>query len=146
MPFFWMCSFISHLFPSYLLVAPPVSWNWVCQSMFSREMQTVLEGWFVLFLFYSEHLLLLSVWVCLVLLSIAFPSAVSPALMDSSILQARHFRRRPREARMLWYFSLPWPFCTCFIWHRSLDCGKPAANCSEKFWGCPKLVQYKEFF
>ncbi|XP_061853670.1 zinc finger protein DPF3 isoform X5 [Colius striatus] len=27
--------------------------------------------------------------------------SVSPALMDSSILQARHFRRRPREARML---------------------------------------------
>lgn len=34
----------------------------------------------------------------------------------------------------------------CFIWHRSLDCRKLAANCSEKFWGCPKPVQYKEFF
>lgn len=41
---------------------------------------------------------------------------VSSALMDSGILQARHFRRRPREARMLWYFwyfSLPWPFHPC---------------------------------
>ncbi|KAL2303604.1 hypothetical protein Nmel_008880 [Mimus melanotis] len=26
---------------------------------------------------------------------------VSPALVDSSSLQARHFRRSPREARML---------------------------------------------
>jgi len=100
----------------YLWLSPSVETESV-ELFFQRtRMQTVLKGWVVLFLLYSEHLLLLSVWVCLVLLFIAFPSAVSSALMDSGILQARHFRRRPREARMLWYFwyfSLPWPFHPC---------------------------------
>jgi len=100
----------------YLWLSPSVETESV-ELFFQRtRMQTVLKGWVVLFLLYSERLLLLSVWVCLVLLFIAFPSAVSSALMDSGILQARHFRRRPREARMLWYFwyfSLPWPFHPC---------------------------------
>lgn len=73
--------------------------------------------------FFSEHLLLLFVWVCLVLLCIAFPSTVSPALMDCSVLQARCFRRRPREARMLWCFSSPCPDPSVSVFHLAQEPG-----------------------
>lgn len=161
MPFFSIYSFISYCLLCIHLWLPQLVKTESVKLYFRSRMQAVSEGCFVLllfwfglvlglffFFFFSEHLLFLSVWVCLVLLCAAFPSAVSRALMDSSILQARHFRRRPREAKMLWYFSCPCPDLPypCFIWHRSLDCGKLAANSWEKFWGCPKLVQYKEVF
>lgn len=48
---------------------------------------------------------------------------VSPALMDSSILQARHFRRRLREARMLWYFSSPCPDPSVPVFHLAQEPG-----------------------
>lgn len=80
------------------------------------------------FWFFSEHLLLLSVWVCLVLLCVAFPSAVSPALVDSSSLQARHFRRRPTEARMLWYF-FPCPDSSVPVFHLAQEPGLWEAGC-----------------
>lgn len=78
--------------------------------------------------FFSEHVFFLCLSLFSFTLYCTFPSAVSLALVDSSSLQARHFRRSSREARMLWYF-FPFPESSVPEFHLAEEPGLWEVGC-----------------
>ena len=102
------------------------------------RMQAVLEGWFVLLLFFSEHLLLLSEFVQFYFV-LPFPlQSALPSWTPASFKQdiSEEGREKPGCFDTSPILALPLPY-PCFIWHRSLDCGKDGCQLLREVLGMP---------